>query len=296
MTDAELLERLQAANAYRIEQPLPAQVMPRNLALLTIGRRIGMETQRREDGPANGVGSAPSGRAPAMAEMPQRIGWRGPAIAAAVLVAVLVVGGILAVLALQDDTFDAAAAQGAVDDYFAAYNAGDHDGVMTLFADDAEYDWTYAGDAYGRAEWEIRTAWFLAQDAALTPAECITTSETEIAHTIECAYGTHFSTTVAVDALPVPTTATFVVTDAGITLFDEETEEPDYDFTNGRFIDWMETNHPDDAAAADFADFASVEEARRHGEIRAQYAAEWGEFLVENDCDWRDAACPAPAD
>ena len=241
----------------------------------------------------NGTAPVTSAAASAAETVPARIRSKRWIAAVAFAVTLAVVG--VAVVMSSERTFDAAGAQATVDRYFAAYNDGDDERVTALLAPDATFDWTYAGTGYDRSAWEIRMAWFLGQGASLVDKDCAVEPAGVDDFTVVCDYGTHFSTTSAIGQAPVPTWTTFRVGPKGIVHFGEETLEPDYLFTNEPFLRWMQTHFPEESEAADFDDFASVEEARRHGDLRARYAARWADAIEAGGCEWRFPGCaPVP--
>jgi hypothetical protein len=105
---------------------------------------------------------------------------------------------------------------------------------------------------------------------------------------VTCRFKTHEALSLAVDGPPVPFTLTIHVTPDGISLYRDQFGSPDFNTVGIPFDRWMDEHHPQDAEAAAFASWDSVEEAKANGAVVAIYAQEWAAYLQENDCTYRD--------
>lgn len=178
-----------------------------------------------------------------------------------------------------------------VDEYFAAYDAGDIEGMMALLTPDARVG--FAGEDWGLQTWRHLHEWKAAEGTVMLPRDCASTQSDESdSVTVTCEYGQQEYLSQVVDASVVPHTATFVVGPAGITLLDQDFGPPDF-LTYGRpFSAWMDAHHPDDADAVGCCGWESVEDARGKGALLAEYADLWAAWLEDHPgCTWRDTAC-----
>ncbi len=55
-----------------------------------------------------------------------------------------------------------------------------------------------------------------------------------------------------------------------------------------RFNRWIAEKRPEAIEATAFGNWTTVEEARQTGELRAQFAQEWADYLQENNCGYVD--------
>jgi hypothetical protein len=166
------------------------------------------------------------------------------------------------------------------DDFFVAFNSGDADAVLGLFLPDAFED----------GEWfEQLLVWNIAQGTRYTPSNC-QPGELPDSDSVEvtCRFKTHDALSLAVDGPPVPFTMTIHVTPDGISRYRDQFGSPDFNTVGIPFDRWMDEHHPQDAEAAAFASWDSVEEAKAIGAVVAIYAQEWATYLQENDCTYRD--------
>jgi hypothetical protein len=92
----------------------------------------------------------------------------------------------------------------------------------------------------------------------------------------------------ATGARAVPTEISLVVTPEGITQLRYVYRSPYHNATQVRFMAWMNVHNPQDAEAADFGNWTTIEEAEANGLIFARYAREWAEYLKQNRCTYRD--------
>ena len=81
------------------------------------------------------------------------------------------------------------------------------------------------------------------------------------------------------------------ITPDGIGEFLELRGRPDFTFVGDFFDAWMTENNPDDALAAGYGNWSSLEEASEHGRIRAQYADEWAAYLQAAHCPFNRTNC-----
>lgn len=102
----------------------------------------------------------------------------------------------------------------ATDAYFAAFNAGDADAVLALLTTDGSFtDRFGSGGQANDLDIADELASFTAQGTVLTSPSCTPAENQPVeGTTLSCDYETLDALTQAVDALPVPTTATFTVT------------------------------------------------------------------------------------
>ena len=180
------------------------------------------------------------------------------------------------------------------DGYFAAFNAGDSEAVMGLFTPDATFAFQHVGDSAEpilRAFWEEKLVWNTAQGTIMTTHDCVVIDEAPGVVTVECDHGTHDAPAQAVEAVAVPTTTTMKITPDGIGEFHELYGDPDFTFVGVFFDAWIKENHPDDALAAGFGNWSSLEEANEHGRINAQYADEWAAEVQATGCPFNQANC-----
>ena len=199
--------------------------------------------------------------------------------------------------------------------YFLAFNAGDPDEVVALFAPDLVVRFNF-GDfdtqAADRSEWQENVIWDTAQGTLLDEEQCEVSESSGASVTVSCLTRTRDALTQAVESLPVETIITMVVTPDGIvdlaftygaTSFDEvgaphsflnrESGFTRVDFTHAGdpFSEWVGRERPDVAEATAFGSWSSPAEARASGLLVAELAGEWAIYLVENNCG---VAEPAP--
>jgi len=106
--------------------------------------------------------------------------------------------------------------------------------------------------------------------------------------TVSCEFGWLDAAEKAVDAPPVPTVLTMVVTPDGIS---QAAFEYVPDFGLGSFDRWVGVNHFDNREFVEFRDWDSVADAEQAGILRAQYVADWAAYLEANDCTYQDLVC-----
>ncbi len=176
------------------------------------------------------------------------------------------------------------------DGYIDAFNSGDADAVLGLFTDDVALWRKYSAlsdfgngdpfEAMDRAFFEQELAWSTAQGSTFVSPECAVTKDgAAAAVTVSCELGSLPAAEKAVDAPPVPTVLTMVVTPDGIS---QAAFEYVPEFGLARFANWLFLNHKDDSQGVEFGDWNSVAEAEQGGTLRAQYVAEWAASLEAN--------------
>jgi ketosteroid isomerase-like protein len=175
------------------------------------------------------------------------------------------------------------------DAYIDAFNSGDADAVLAMFTDDVALSEKYTGmsdsfEAIDRAIFEQHLAWSTAQGTTFTSPECAVTEDgAGAAVTVSCELGWLDAAEKAVDAPPVPTVLTMVVTPDGISQLASE-YVPEFGLDS--FERWVGVNHRDNSAFVGFGGWDSVAEAEQSGILLAQYVAEWVAFLEANDCTY----------
>ena len=232
---------------------------------------------------------------------PKRPGW---IVAAAALALILVVGAVVLIsnqgatdvpaaetpsttLAVESDaaaTITPAEALNTADAFYLAYNAGEPDEVLKLFTLDATLGSNF-GESVDIEVFAMDIVWDAAQGTQLTSEECtVTQSEAAQLLNVECVGETRDALSKALDASGVRTRVSIVVTPDGITQLDYRYGQPDFTSKGNPFVAWMEAHNPNDAEAAGFGNWTTVDEARQFGLLRAQYAKEWATHLVTNGC------------
>lgn len=182
-------------------------------------------------------------------------------------------------------------ALGVVDDYFAAYDAGDIAGMMDLLTSDfREQDVTGEFDVEQFRHWR---EWEYAQGTEMLPRDCeAVRGDPPDQVIVTCEYAQHQYLSRVVGGPAVPYTNTFVITPEGIAEIGDEFGNPDFNVVNQPFDAWMRAHHPEDADAAACCSGDSVEDARERGALRAEYADRWAAWLDgQPTCTWRDIAC-----
>lgn len=173
----------------------------------------------------------------------------------------------------------------AADAYFESYNAGDVEAVLALFEPEATFT-----DNFGEMsadDWEQLLVWNAAQGTALSDPTCSAVPDNDGGMIVNCPHMNLDALVQAVSGPAVPIDMTLLITPAGISQWTWYFGNPDFNAVGNPFDRWISENHPEDADAAGFGSWNSIEEAERHGLLRARYAAEWGDWLTENDCDYR---------
>ncbi len=174
------------------------------------------------------------------------------------------------------------------DAYIEAFNNGDTDAVLALFTSDVALSEKYTGmtasfEAIDRAFFEQHLAWSTTQGTTFTSPECAVTEEgTGAAVTVLCEFGWLYAAERAVDAPPVPTVLTMVVTADGIS---QAAFEYPPEFGLAAFDRWLYANQSDDLEGVEYGDWDSVSEAEQGGTLRAQYVEEWAASLEADDSD-----------
>jgi ketosteroid isomerase-like protein len=162
------------------------------------------------------------------------------------------------------------------DDYIDAFNTGDADAVLALFTSSVALSEKYTGmtdwGPIDRAFFDQHLAWSIAQGTTFTSPECAVTEDgAAVAVTVSCEFGWLDAAEKAVDAPPVPTVVTMVVTPDGIS---QAAFEYPPEFGLASFDRWVGDNHSDNSEFVEFRDWNSVADAEQSGTLRAQYVAD----------------------
>ncbi len=171
------------------------------------------------------------------------------------------------------------------DDYIEAFNSGDADAVLGLFTSNVALSEKYTGmsvsfEPMDRASFEQQLAWNLGQGSTFESPESAVIEDGVAAEvTVSCEFGWLDAAEKAVDAPPVPTVLTMIVTPDGIS---EAAFEYPPEFGVVRFDNWLFLNHKEDSQGVEFGDWNSVAEAEQGGTLRAQYVQEWAASLEAN--------------
>ena len=204
---------------------------------------------------------------------------------------VIILAGVALILVNQgdetpvaDQPFGPTSALDVSESFVAAHNAGDFDGVMVLFTEDATFSDSHNPQSM-RPDWEPRFAWDIAGEEMLLSQTCTVTDEVPgVTVTVTCEYGSQDAVGVAADAI-VDITATFTISPDGISGLNEDyiRSALDYEDIGGPFNAWVRQNFPEDADAAGCCAGETIEESVARGELRAQYAREWAVYLADNN-------------
>ena len=174
------------------------------------------------------------------------------------------------------------------DSLFIAFNSGDAEGVMEVFAADASFSKYAISDREG---FEEQLAWDIVQGTRYTPSDCAVSEAPDAGVVrVSCLFKIHDAAVLAVGAPPVPASMTLEITERGVVAYREAFGKPDFTDAGIPLVEWMETHHPDDVEAVFFVagTWDSIEDATSKGTLRAQYAADWGSYLEDNGCGYRD--------
>ena len=189
------------------------------------------------------------------------------------------------------------------DAYFDAYNAGDWDGVTSVFAripqngfDDIEFSFGRGGSGLGWGDLFFDIG--VAQGTVRTPPSCtVPDDQPAESMVVSCVFETLDAPTQAVGAPPVPTTARLTITTRGLSRVEEIYDgEIDLEHVGEPFRNWLAANRIDENCLAqsvgnrwcDEWRSGDVEEWREVGRLIAQYADEWAAYLKENACTYLD--------
>ncbi len=181
-------------------------------------------------------------------------------------------------------------AEASVNDWFVAYNAGNDEAVLELFAPGVLISDSITG-SNTLDDWTMHLASNTAQGTVWTPQNCLTNeTDPSVSVLVTCSTGNRGVLVQAVDSPPVPTALIFVVTAEGISDISFVYGQPDFNGVGGPFSVWMVANHFEivEAGTIAFGNWDTVEEARANGLLTAQYAAEWATYLTENGCTYLD--------
>ncbi len=183
------------------------------------------------------------------------------------------------------------AALATIEQWYEAVDAGDAE-LMSAF-----YKEMHPDDLSGISmrDSEIRLAvWKAAQGSMNTDMTCTGEETDRSFFVITCTYLNQPRIRELVGAEPEEVTDTITMESEGrIALTSTEyASSPDaYADVHEPFLEWMELEFPDDAAAVDCCGWESIDDARERGELRLHYAQLWAAYLEENGCTY-DAPCP----
>ena len=170
--------------------------------------------------------------------------------------------------------------------WYVAFNAGDVDAVMALFAPDAAVSNNFTGTSTLEDEREFNT-WNAAQGTKLETEGCVSGESSVQGQDVHC-FGANYDALVqAVDATPVPATVRMTIGTDGIVALSYTYGSPDFKHVGDPFDEWLAINHPD-IENFGFESFKTVEEAEASGILSARYAAEWAAYLEANGCTYLD--------
>jgi hypothetical protein len=227
--------------------------------------------------------------------------WR---IRGAVALALLLTAVVLAACAGEDAESDPGAvvdedavaeAQAVVDAHFAAYNAGDPEAAIALFATGATFSKSFYGE-YPRESIEQDIVWAGAQGTTYVRPSCAAAEagdgaadQTDDARvTIVCETENLDAPSLAVGGPAVPVIMTIVVSADGIERIESRYGSPNFRHVTDPFEAWVGEHHPQDAAIVGHFNWDSTAGARQNGLLTAEYATEWADYLEANDCTYRE--------
>ncbi len=174
------------------------------------------------------------------------------------------------------------------DAWYDAFNAGDIDAVMVLFAPDPDVRNNFNG-ASTLEEERMRDIWNAAQGTRLETDGCVSAGENseQGQQHVRCIGANYDALVQAVDATPVPAIVTMTIGPDGIVALSYSYGSPDFNHVSNPFDRWLAVNHPE-VEDFGFGSFVTVEEAETSGTLMVQYAEEWAAYLVANDCTYLD--------
>ena len=173
----------------------------------------------------------------------------------------------------------AAEAERVVADYVDAFNRGDVEAAIELFAADATLpfrrDSAGSGHDMTVGEWGLVVEFYSAQQARISDVDCQPVVTAAVSTTLRCGWRLHDAVTEAAGQPGEPVEAVFTVADDLIVALDEEGEEPSP--ARRSFVEWVLIFHPDDDELFVWPRDVSAAEARRLGERATTLAAEWAD-------------------
>ena len=295
---SDLRERLRRVDPAPVAAKPPSGAWESAAVLHRIERRMGMDTRdtTREPKPAAASVKTTLMTSPekltGSVSVAARASWSRARVALAAAVVVAVVASVYAVLSRDGEPrFDAASAQSIGDDYITAFNVGDTDAVLGLFAADAAYSFNFLNGTQQPVDgWKQQLAWNAAQGTMLEGASCAVADGVEgDTFMVTCVYQTVDAPSQAVGTQGVSTTATLTISSVGISAFNETFGRPDFDQVGSPFEGWVTVNHPQVAEGIGFGNWTSVEEAEQNGLLTAEYADLWNAYLTENGCTYNQS-------
>jgi hypothetical protein len=170
--------------------------------------------------------------------------------------------------------------------WYGAFNAGDVDALMALFAPDPTVSSNFGGSTT-LAEERLNNIWNAAQGTRLQTDGCVLAGEGAPGRHVRCLGANYDALVQAVDATPVPANVTMTIGADGIVALEYSYGSPDFKHVADPFDMWMTVHHPE-VEDFDFGSYETVEEADTAGTLSAQYAAEWATYLESNGCTYLD--------
>jgi len=209
----------------------------------------------------------------------------------------LVFAAVIAVaLTVAGCSSDSSEPDDVANDFMAAYNSGDTEAAIALFAPGATFSSSFYS-AYSRERIEKDIIWAAAQgttyvepDCALEDAE--TSPPQDEDHptvVIVCETANLNAPSEAIGGPAVPVVMTFVVSADGIESIGYRYGSPDFRFVGDPFEAWVRKHHPDDSGIIGHSEWDLADDARRSGLLNAKYATEWADYLKANGCTFPDA-------
>ena len=163
--------------------------------------------------------------------------------------------------------------------YFTAFNSGDANAVMAWFPSNATFADNFTG-SIPRDSWEQRLVWNMAQGTTLDNPDCVATDGNATSTwTVTCHSATLNAQIQAIGAHPVPTVVSLSITPNGIEDLNEDFGQPDFLLATQPFMEWMESENPEDASKVGFGVWDSVDQAEANGELTADYSRKWAAYL-----------------
>jgi len=288
----DLFERYASLDPARAPGIQPAWATVSTVPLSAVdGREPDMQTQQRP---------------PTQPPTPKKQGRTGVLIAAAAFVLVLIVSAVVLLSnggasdlppATTPPTTVATEAAPApiptpseavavANAWYDAFNAGDIDAVMALFAPDPTLYRNFTGTST-LVEERMVNIWNAAQGTRLETDGCVPAGENSEQRHFRCIGANYDVLVQAVDATPVPAIVEMTIGADGIVSLRVSNGSPDFKHVSDPFDEWMAANHPD-VEDFGFGSWETVEEAEAAGTLRAQYAEEWAKYLEANGCTYLD--------
>jgi hypothetical protein len=180
--------------------------------------------------------------------------------------------------------FEESDAFGTVEAYYTAFETGDADGIEALFVEDPP-EGGFPFDELVRT-----SAWNAGQGSTMTDRACTESGSDPSGIMVVCQFELHEAVQDVAGAPGTVFHQTITLSADGIQTVDASWFEPGIQGDRA-FRFWMLANHFEDADATDWDEDGSIEDARSSGEIRRQYAEQWGAYLEESGCTYDAIGC-----